>query len=98
MTVEGEGFGALIFLDGAIQFCVGFDQRRRHGERIVKVGERGGFWERGSVKRMTLWRISVQLIGVAGSLCGKFCGVNSFLIEHRLQLRLAAFCRNVFPE
>ena len=38
-----EGFGAVTFLHGAIQLGMGLDEFGRHGERVVKVGQRAGF-------------------------------------------------------
>src|SRR5436190_10050398 len=49
LAVGVEGFGAVAFFDGAIQFGVGFEQFGRHGEGIVKVGE-GGHSARGQVR------------------------------------------------
>jgi hypothetical protein len=42
LAVGLKGFGAVTFLHGAIQFRVGLHQFGRHGERIVKVGQRAG--------------------------------------------------------
>ena len=38
---------------GAIQFGVGWHQFRRHGERVVKVGERAGFCRRRGDESLT---------------------------------------------
>jgi len=43
LAVGMEGFGAVTFLHGAIQFGMGLDEFGRHGERVVKVGESAGF-------------------------------------------------------
>jgi hypothetical protein len=37
-AVGVEGFGAVAFFDGAVEFGMGFDECGRHGEWIVKVG------------------------------------------------------------
>ncbi len=40
MAVGVERFGAVTFLDGAVEFRMGFGQSGWHGERVVKIGER----------------------------------------------------------
>ena len=33
----GEGLGAVAQIHRPVQFRVGFDQRRRHGERVIQI-------------------------------------------------------------
>lgn len=40
LAVVVEGLRAVAEVHGAVERGVGFDERRRHGERVVKVGER----------------------------------------------------------
>lgn len=42
LAVGLEFFRAIAEVNGAIQFRVRLGERGRHGERVVKVGERGG--------------------------------------------------------
>ena len=41
LAVVVEGLRAIAEVDGAVEFGVGFDERGRHGQRIVEVGEGG---------------------------------------------------------
>lgn len=41
LTVVVEGLRTIAEFDGAVEFGVGFDERGRHGKRIVEVGESG---------------------------------------------------------
>ncbi len=62
LAVAGEGVVAIAAVHGAVEVLVGFEQVGRHGQRVVKVGERSR-----SQSRFACWEIPNTSVAKARS-------------------------------